>query len=86
MMGFISLKNIKKIYGNSKNRTFALDGIKLHIKQGEMISIMGPSGSGKSTLLNILGLIDIPTEGEYFLNDKSLTESEIRNYIRQEIK
>ncbi|MGG5252456.1 ABC transporter ATP-binding protein [Neobacillus sp. SM06] len=73
-MDFINLKNIKKIYGNKNHLTFALNDINLSIKQGEMIAIMGPSGSGKSTLLNILGLIDTPTEGDYFLNGKSLHE------------
>lgn len=73
-MELITLKDIKKVYGNGNNQTFALDGINLNIKQGEMISIIGPSGSGKSTLLNILGLVDIPSEGEYFFLNNSLRE------------
>lgn len=74
MMELITLKDIKKIYSNRNNNTFALNGINLNIQQGELISIMGPSGSGKSTLLNVLGLIDTPTEGEYFFKGKSLKE------------
>lgn len=74
MMELIDVKDLKKIYYHKSIQTFALDGINLNIKQGEMVSIIGRSGSGKSTLLNILGLVDIPTEGEYFLHGKSLKE------------
>ena len=74
-MSLVELKDIKKIYSNKKCKTFALNGIDLSIKQGEVVAIMGPSGSGKSTLLNILGLIDIPSEGKYFLNDKPIPPS-----------
>ena len=73
-MELIKLKDIKKIYTNKSYKTNALDGVSLNIKQGEIIAIMGPSGSGKSTLLNILGLIDIPSEGEYYLKDKALSD------------
>ena len=73
-MELIKLKDIKKIYTNKSYKTNALDGVSLNIKQGEIIAIMGPSGSGKSTLLNILGLIDIPSEGEYYLKDKPLSD------------
>lgn len=73
-MELIVLREINKVYGNKNHQTFALDEINIKIKQGEMLAIMGPSGSGKSTLLNILGLIDIPSTGEYFLKETSLTE------------
>ncbi len=53
---------------------FALNGINLTINKGEIIAIMGRSGSGKSTLLNVIGLIDMPNEGEYTLNGKTLPE------------
>lgn len=62
------LKNIGKIYGKGEASTEALRGIELKIEKGDFWAIIGPSGSGKSTLLNILGCIDIPTSGEYFLN------------------
>lgn len=52
----------------------ALDDINLEIQQGEYLSVMGPSGSGKSTLLNLLGLLDHPTSGQYFLNDRNVTD------------
>lgn len=73
-MGLIVLKDIKKVYSNKNHNTFALNGINLTINKGEMIAIMGRSGSGKSTLLNVIGLIDMPNEGEYTLNEKTLTE------------
>lgn len=62
------LKNISKIYGKGEASTEALRGIELKIEKGDFWAIIGPSGSGKSTLLNILGCIDVPTSGEYFLN------------------
>lgn len=74
MMELIQLTNIQKRYGNRNHYTYALHDINLTIHHGEMVAIMGPSGSGKSTLLNILGLIDSPTEGEYWLNGKPLEE------------
>ncbi len=74
----ISIKNIHKSYFNGSNGLHVLKGIDLNIAQGEMISIMGASGSGKSTLLNILGILDIHDEGEYYLNGiriEKLTET-----------
>jgi putative ABC transport system ATP-binding protein len=62
----IETKNLKKIYTTGEVETTALDNVNLNIKEGEFAAIMGPSGCGKSTLLNILGLIDSPTEGQYF--------------------
>ncbi|MBW4839924.1 MAG: ABC transporter ATP-binding protein [Paenibacillaceae bacterium] len=71
-MEVIQLREINKVYRHKSNETFALRGINLTINQGELVAIMGPSGSGKSTLLNILGLMDSPSEGEYFLGGRSL--------------
>jgi len=78
----IELGNITKVYKMGKVEVYALRGITLSIKQGEMISIIGASGSGKSTLLNIIGCLDRPTSGRYFfdgadvsrLNDNKLAE------------
>ncbi|GFZ32667.1 macrolide ABC transporter ATP-binding protein [Clostridium zeae] len=70
-MSVISMNNIVKVYGK-EIKTEALKGIDLEIQQGEMVAIMGPSGSGKSTLLNIIGCIDSPTSGSYFLNGESV--------------
>ncbi len=62
----IKTVNLTKIFRTDEVETTALNLVSLEIKQGEFVSIMGPSGCGKSTLLNILGLLDNPTEGEYF--------------------
>ena len=81
----IELKNIKKIYRSAGGDTQALKDIDLNIKEGEFLAIMGPSGSGKSTLMNILGLLDIPTSGQYLLKGKNVSKlkenelAEIRN-------
>jgi putative ABC transport system ATP-binding protein len=80
----IQLEGVKKIFFTDEVETHALMGIHLEIKRGEYVSIAGPSGCGKSTLLSILGLLDSPSEGKYFLNGKSvesLSMSE-RAYIR----
>ncbi len=69
----VTLKNIYKYYDNKFDRAFILKDICLHIDEGEFISIMGPSGAGKSTLLNIIGLLDEPSEGEYFFQGKSVS-------------
>lgn len=61
----IHLKNITKVYGKGEAQTKVLQGVDLDIDKGEFVAIMGPSGSGKSTLLNILGTLDVPSEGEY---------------------
>ena len=64
----IKLENIKKVFRTDVVETTALGGITLEVKDGEFVAIMGPSGCGKSTLLNILGLLDNPTEGQYWLD------------------
>jgi putative ABC transport system ATP-binding protein len=75
----IKLEGLKKIFYTDEVETHALAGINLEIKTGEYVAIAGPSGCGKSTLLSILGLLDTPTEGRYWLNGRpveqlSLTE------------
>ena len=81
----IGLENIRKVYSNGIIQVEALRDVNLKINRGEMISIMGPSGSGKSTLMNILGCLDTPTEGRYFLDDLEVTAvkdkklTEVRN-------
>jgi len=73
----IRVKNIFKWYSNSYLKTYVLQDINVDIREGEFVSIMGPSGSGKSTLLNILGMLDDPSDGEYFfLGDSVSTLSE----------
>lgn len=68
----IHLKNIKKDYSIGENTFSVIKGIDLHIKAGDFVSIMGPSGSGKSTLMNIIGMLDIPTSGNYTFNGKRI--------------
>ena len=68
----IKLQNIKKVFRTDVVETTALGGITLEVKDGEFVAIMGPSGCGKSTLLNILGLLDNPTEGSYWLDGKEV--------------
>ncbi len=68
----IKLNDIFKYYDSKFQRTFVLKDIELTVDEGEFVSVMGPSGAGKSTLLNIIGLLDEPSEGEYFLYDQSL--------------
>jgi len=71
----INLKGIKKIYANGDIQVAALSGVDLHIGANEFVSIMGPSGSGKSTMMNILGCLDTPTEGEYYLDGTDVAKA-----------
>jgi len=67
-MSLIQVKDLYKIYQMGNTEVRALDGVSLSIEQNEYISIMGPSGSGKSTLMNLLGCLDTPTNGEFFMD------------------
>ncbi|QCS54084.1 ABC transporter ATP-binding protein [Priestia flexa] len=69
----IKLENISKSYRLGKEEVPILKGIDLTIKDGEFVAIMGPSGSGKSTLMNIIGCLDRPTSGAYFLNELEIS-------------
>lgn len=84
----IELKNIKKYFTMGDEQIKALDNISLSVKKGEYLSIIGPSGSGKSTLMNILGLLDVPDEGEYFLDGvdtKDLTDGSLAKLRNKKI-
>lgn len=70
----IECKNLKKIYINGDAETQALKGVTFKINDGEFLAIMGPSGSGKSTLMHILGALDTPTSGEYFLDGQDVSK------------
>ncbi len=86
-MDLIRLTNIHKTYSLGGEVVRALDGVDLIVGAGEFIAIMGSSGSGKSTLMNILGCLDRPTSGEYFLNDREVSRlgrgelAEVRNEL-----
>ncbi len=70
----IKTENLKKIFQTEEIETLALNGVSIEIKAGEFVAIMGPSGCGKSTLLNILGLLDNPTSGKYYLNETEVSD------------
>ena len=70
----IKLENITKIYKMGENEVHALDGVSLHIKPHEFVSVIGPSGSGKSTLMNIIGCLDVPTGGKYMIDGVDASE------------
>ncbi|MBE7014943.1 MAG: ABC transporter ATP-binding protein [Ruminococcaceae bacterium] len=69
----IKLENIYKIYQSGEDEIHALDGINLHIEKGELTAIVGQSGSGKSTAMNIIGCLDVPTSGQYYLLGKDVS-------------
>ena len=64
----IRVEHVKKVYTMGSNKVYALRGVDLTVTAGEMIAVMGSSGSGKSTLMNVLGCLDVPTEGSYVLD------------------
>src|SRR4051794_29183990 len=70
----VKLDGVRKVFYTDEVETHALSGIHMEIKKGEYISIAGPSGCGKSTLLSILGLLDSPTDGDYQLNGRSVSD------------
>ncbi len=69
-MHLIEVRDVYKIYNPGENQVNALDGVSITIDEGEFVAIIGQSGSGKSTLMNMLGLLDTPTSGEYYINGK----------------
>lgn len=70
----IRLEGVSKVFYTDEVETHALSGIHLEIRRGEYLSIAGPSGCGKTTLLSLLGLLDTPTEGEYWLNGRAVAK------------
>ncbi|WP_303010285.1 ABC transporter ATP-binding protein [uncultured Bacteroides sp.] len=84
----IKTENLSMIFTTEDVQTRALNNVNLEIEQGEFVAIMGPSGCGKSTLLNILGTLDTPTSGKYFINEREMTkmsESQLSNFRKKNI-
>ena len=81
----IKVEDLCKIYNPGENEVRALDHVSLEIKKGELVAIIGQSGSGKSTFMNMLGCLDVPTSGRYYLNGPDVSDmkdnelSEVRN-------
>ena len=85
----VELRDVYKIYGEGlESEVRALDGVSLTIDAGEFVAIVGQSGSGKSTMMNVLGCLDIPTRGDYFLSGtdvRELTDQELSRIRNREI-
>lgn len=84
----VTVKDICKIYNPGENEVRALDNVSLSIDKGEYVAIIGQSGSGKSTLMNMLGCLDTPTSGEYYLNGSdvsALSDDELSDIRNKEI-
>lgn len=87
-MSLLEIKSISKIYGKGNNAVHALKDVSFSVDKGEYVAIVGESGSGKSTLLNIIGAIDIPTDGKVIISNKDLftmTDSELTVFRRRNI-
>lgn len=87
-MPMIETDNLWKTYVMGSERVHALRSVSMTIEKGEYVAIMGPSGSGKSTLMNLIGCLDTPTQGEYWLNEKRVREmndNELANIRNREI-
>ena len=88
MSALVVIQDISKIYNPGENEVRALDHISLTIQKGEFVAIIGQSGSGKSTLMNMIGCLDVPTEGTYILNGQNvskLSDNELSDIRNQEI-
>ncbi len=85
-MALVELKEISKIYARGEHQVAALNRVDLSIDRGEFVAVVGQSGSGKSTLMNIIGCLDVPTAGQYLLDEKKVEQlrddelSNIRNH------
>lgn len=87
-MSLLDMKQIVKIYVTGGEEQVVLDHIDFTVEEGEFVAILGPSGSGKSTMMNIIGCLDVPTSGEYYLNGKKIAdmqEKELAHIRNKEI-
>src|SRR5258707_15448164 len=78
----IQLEQVAKTYDSGENAVHALRGVDVAIQRGEFVAITGPSGSGKSTLMHILGCLDTPTSGKYWLDGQDVAEMSARSLAR----
>lgn len=88
MSALVEIRDIRKIYNPGENEVRALDGVSLTIGEKEFVAIIGHSGSGKSTLMNMLGCLDVPTSGSYFLHGQDvshMTDDELSDIRNKEI-
>jgi putative ABC transport system ATP-binding protein len=72
----LCLRDVVKIYEMGTSKVYALHGVSLDIEQNEYVAIMGPSGSGKSTLMNMIGCLDVPTSGSYYLDGEAVSDKD----------
>ncbi len=87
-MALIELKNIHKLFKMGEEEIHALNDVNLKIEEGDFLSIVGTSGSGKSTLMNIIGLLDLPSQGQYIFDGKNIVDmndDELSHYRNQKI-
>jgi len=82
----IAMHNLWKTYDMGAEKVHALHGVSFEVKRGEYVAITGPSGSGKSTLMNLIGCLDTPSQGEYWLNGKNVSEMDDDEEQRHERK
>lgn len=75
-MALLDMKQIVKIYVTGGEEQVVLDHVDFTVEEGEFVAILGPSGSGKSTMMNIIGCLDVPTSGEYYLNGRKIADLE----------
>lgn len=82
----IRVENLSRVYGSGETQVHALKSVSLEVMEGEFVAVMGSSGSGKSTLMNILGCLDSPTSGAYYLADQEIqaVEDEALSQIRNQ--
>jgi len=88
LLPLIQLNNATKVYQTGKDQVYAIKQVNLSIEQHELVAIVGESGSGKSTMLNLLGLLDRPSAGDYFLNNKNIstyTDDELADLRNRQI-
>ncbi len=88
MQPLVAIRNMSKIYNPGENEVRALNHVDLDIQEGEFVAIIGQSGSGKSTLMNMIGCLDIPTDGTYYLNGQDvscLTDNELSDIRNHQI-